>query len=71
VQTVIGEILLEAQKIARAVEGEDVMLRVHPDVAKILKSNDNQYLEEVEEILKRPVMVKGDPTLHHEKFDLA
>ena len=34
VQTVISEILIEAQKIARAIEGKDVMLRVHPDVAK-------------------------------------
>jgi len=28
-------------------------------------------LEELEDILGRPVLVKGDPTLHHEKFDLA
>ena len=38
VQTVVGEILQEAQKIAAAVEGKDVMLRVHPEVAKVLKS---------------------------------
>ena len=71
VQTVISEILQEAHKIAKAVEGEDVILRVNPEVAKLLKSNHNHYLEELEEILRRPVMVKGDPLLHHEKFDLA
>ncbi len=71
VQTIVGEILQEAHKIARAVEGQNVMLRVHPDVAKVLKSNQNKYLEELEEILKRPVLVTGDPALHHEKFDLA
>jgi ribonuclease G len=71
VQTIIGEILAEAQKISKAIEGKDVMLRVHPDVAKVLKASDNRYLEELEEILRRPVLVKGDPTLHHEKFDLA
>ena len=27
-------------------------------------------LEELEEILGRPVLVKSDPLLHHEKFDL-
>ena len=43
VQTVIGEILVEAQKISKALEGKDVMLRVHPDVAKVLKAKDNQY----------------------------
>ncbi len=71
VQTIISEILVEAQKIAKAIEGKDVVLRVHPDVAKVLKASSNQYLEELEEILGRPVLVSGDPTLHHEKFDLG
>lgn len=71
VQTVISEILVEAQKIARAIEGKDVVLRVHPEVAKVLKASSNQYLEELEETLGRPVLVVGDATLHHEKFDLA
>jgi ribonuclease G len=71
VQTLIGEILTEAQKIARAVDGNDVTLRVNPEVAKILKSNQNTYLQELEEILGRTVLVKSDALLHQEKFDLA
>jgi ribonuclease G len=70
-QTVVGEILQEAQKIAQVVEGKDVMLRVAPDVARLLKSNQNSYLQELEEILGRTVIVKGDSQLHQEKFDLA
>jgi ribonuclease G len=70
-QTVVGEILTEATKIARAVEGKDVMLRVNPEVAKLLKSNQNSYLQELEEILGRTVIVKSDQQLHPEKFDLA
>ena len=69
--TLVGEILQEAQKIARAVEGKDVLLRVPPEVAKLLKSNQNTYLQELEEILRRPVIVKSDPLLQQEKFDLA
>ncbi len=71
VQTVVNEILTEARKMSGSVEGKDVMLRVHPDVAKVLKSHQNKYLEELEETLRRPVLVKSDPLLHHEKFDLA
>jgi ribonuclease G len=72
VQTIISEILQEAHKIAPALEGQkEAMLRVHPDVAKVLKSNTNRYLEELEEILKRPVLVTSDAHLHHEKFDLV
>jgi ribonuclease G len=70
-QTVVGEILQEAHKIARSVEGKDVMLRVSPEVAKLLKSNQNSYLQELEEILGRTVIVKADAQLHQEKFDLA
>ena len=70
-QTVVGEILQEAQKIAKAVEGKDVMLRVSPEVAKMLKSNQNSYLQELEEVLGRTVIVKSDNQLHQEKFDLA
>jgi Ribonuclease G/E len=45
--------------------------RESPEVAKVLKSNQNTYLQELEEILGRPVIVKSDPLLHQEKFDLA
>jgi ribonuclease G len=69
--TVVGEILQEAQKVAKVVEGKDVMLRVSPEVAKLLKSNQNSYLQEIEEILGRTVIVKSDYQLHQEKFDLA
>ena len=70
-QTVVSEILTEARKLAKSIQGKDVMLRVHPDVAKVLKSNQNKFLEELEEVLRRPVLIKSDPQLHHEKFDLA
>ena len=70
-QTVVGEILQEAGKIAKAVEGKDVLLRVSPEVGRLLKSNQNSYLQELEEILGRTVIVKTDPQLHQEKFDLA
>jgi ribonuclease G len=71
VQTIVSEILQEAHKIAAAIEGKDLLLRVHPDVAKYLKSSDNRYLEEIEDVVRRPVLIRSDPALHHEKFDLA
>ena len=70
-QTVVAEILTEARKMAKTVEGKDVVLRVHPEVAKVLKSHQNKYLEELEEVLRRPVLIKSDALLHQEKFDLA
>src|SRR6202035_3556035 len=55
VQTVVGEIVQEAQKLRPAVQDQkDVMLRANPEVTKSLKSSKNSYLEEIEEILGRP-----------------
>jgi Rne/Rng family ribonuclease len=73
VQTVITEILQEAQRMKKALEDEhnNIMLRVNPEVAKVLKSNQNQFLQELEEILGKSVLVKSDPLLHQTKFDLA
>ncbi len=71
VQTVIGEILNEAQKYAKVVDTKDVVCRANPEVARVLKSTENEYLEELEEVLGRPVAIISDPNLHQEKFDLA
>ena len=73
VQTVISEILQEAQRMRKALEepNNNIVLRVNPEVAKVLKSNHNQFLQELEEILGKSVLVKSDPLLHQVKFDLA
>lgn len=72
VQTVIGDILSEAVKIRAAVSDQkECVLRTSPEVAKELKSTGNSCLEEIEEILGRPVAVVSDPVLNHEKFDLS
>ena len=46
------------------------MLRVHPDVAKELKGNNGRLLNEMEELTKRTIIVKSDPALHQEQFDI-
>ena len=70
VSTVVGEILQEAHKVAGVLEGE-VTLRVNPEVAKVLKSNKNDYLQEIEQVLGRTVLVKSDALMHQAKFDLT
>jgi Rne/Rng family ribonuclease len=70
VTTVCNEIYVEMRKIAKHLEHEDVMLRVNPDVAKELKSNNARLLNEMEELTKRTIIVKSDPALHQEQFDI-
>jgi ribonuclease G len=69
VTTVCNEIYVEMRKMARHFE-RDVMVRVHPDVAKALKANNARWLQEMEELVKRTIIVKSDPLLHPEQFDI-
>ena len=70
VTTVCNEIYVEMRKIAKHLEHEDVMLRVHPEVAKELKATNARLLSEMEELTKRTIIVKSDPALHQEQFDI-
>jgi ribonuclease E len=69
VTTVCNEIYVEMRKMARHFE-RDVMVRVHPDVAKALKGNNARWLQEMEELVKRTIIVKSDALLHPEQFDI-
>jgi Rne/Rng family ribonuclease len=68
--TVANEIYVEMRKMAKHLAQEDVMLRVHPDVAKELKANNGRLLNEMEELTKRTIIVKSDPAVHQEQFDI-
>jgi ribonuclease G len=46
------------------------MLRVNPEVAKVLKSNNGRWLSEMEELTGKSIIVKSDPVLHQEQFDI-
>ncbi|HET7872690.1 MAG TPA: Rne/Rng family ribonuclease, partial [Terriglobales bacterium] len=69
VSTVCNEVYVEMRKMSRHFE-RDVMLRVNPEVAKALKSNGGRWLQEMEELTKRTILVKSDPLLHPEQFDI-
>jgi Rne/Rng family ribonuclease len=52
-------------------EHHEVMLRVNPDVAKALRDAESSVLEEMRGLLKRDVLVKSDPSLHIEHFNIV
>jgi Rne/Rng family ribonuclease len=70
VSTICNEVYVEMRKIANHLEHSDVMLRVNPEVAKALKANNAKLLTEMEELTKKTIIVKSDPALHQEQFDI-
>jgi len=68
--TVCNDIYVEMRKMHRHLERGDVMLRVHPEVVKQLKTAGAKWLQEMEEMVGKTILVKSDPSLHPEQFDI-
>jgi ribonuclease G len=68
--TVCNDIYIEMRKMHKHLERGDVMLRVHPEVVKQLKSGTSKWLQEMEEMVGKTILVKSDPSLHPEQFDI-
>jgi ribonuclease G len=68
--TVANEIYIELRKMRRHFENSDVVLRVNPETVKVLKSNNAKWLTEFEDLIAKNILVKSDPTLHPEQFDI-
>jgi ribonuclease E len=68
--TVCNDIYIEMRKMHKHLDRGDVMLRVHPEVVKQLKSTSSRWLQEMEEMVGKTILVKSDPTLHPEQFDI-
>ncbi len=68
--TVCNDIYIEMRKMQRHLERGDVMLRVNPEVVKQLKAPGTRWLQEMEEMVGKTILVKSDPSLHPEQFDI-
>jgi ribonuclease G len=73
-QTVCYELLEEARTLGKAMNGDkankQATLRIHPEVAKALRSSERDVLDEIEGYLG-PVDINSDPSVHQEQFDFA
>jgi ribonuclease G len=70
VATVCYEILGEIRKMAGELEGDTLTLRVNPEVAQALKARQGVLLAEIESLTRKDVIVKGDPAVHMERFEI-
>ncbi len=68
--TVCNDIYIEMRKMQKHLDRGDVMLRVNPEVVKQLKAPGTRWLQEMEEMVGKTILVKSDPSLHPEQFDI-
>jgi len=51
-------------------EGPNLTLRVHPEIAKALKTRESILIDELEQNSHKHIIIQSDATLHWEQYDI-
>jgi Rne/Rng family ribonuclease len=70
VPTLCYEIQSEARKMAPEIDSASLTLRVHPEIAKALKTRESSLIDELEQATHKSLIIQADPTLHWEQYDI-
>jgi len=71
IPTLCYEIQAEARKMATADhENPNLTLRVHPEIAKALKTRESILVDELEQNSHKHIIIQSDATLHWEQYDI-
>ncbi|MBS1839958.1 MAG: Rne/Rng family ribonuclease, partial [Acidobacteria bacterium] len=72
IPTLCYEIQSEARKMATTTDSENpnLTLRVHPEIAKALKTRESMLIDELEQNSHKHVIIQSDATLHWEQYDI-
>jgi Rne/Rng family ribonuclease len=68
--TICYEILSEVKKISADLDGQSLVLRVNPDIARALRDEERAVFKDLKQSINREIAVRPDAQLHHEQFDL-
>ena len=68
--TICYEILAEVKKISTDLNGQSLVLRVNPDIARALREEERAVFKDLKQSLSRDISLRADAQLHHEQFDL-
>ena len=68
--TICYEILSEVKKIGADLNGQSLVLRVNPDIARALRDEERAVFKDLKQSLGREIALRSDAQLHHEQFDL-
>lgn len=70
----IATICLSLRRTALALRGtlisKELLVRVHPDVARMLQREERGVIEEIERELAVGIIMQADAKLHHSSFDI-
>ena len=68
--TICYEILIEVKKVSADLDGQSLILRVNPDIARAFRDEERVAFKDLKQSLGRDIAIRPDAQLHHEQFDL-
>jgi len=68
--TICYEILSELKKVSADLDGQSLVLRVNPDIARAFRDEERAAFKDLKQSIGRDIAVRPDAQLHHEQFDL-
>lgn len=69
--TVSYEIFRELKRDVKMKDATVTQVHVHPEIADWLYDEEREMLEELEEVLGRPIVLKMEPNFHLEQFEVT
>lgn len=70
-ETICLDLRREVLSQRELVTSGEILLRVHPEVARALQGEEREVLAELERVLGTEILIQADPSLHHERFDVV
>ena len=69
-RTIAYELMRELRRLGSLIEGDTVIVEVHPDVAQSLATTDRAFLDDMEKRLQKRIVVKARGSFHLEDFEI-
>ena len=68
--TICYEILFEMKKIGIDLNGQSLVLRVNPEIARAFREEEHAVMKDLTQTLGKKITIRSDVQLHHEQFDV-
>jgi ribonuclease G len=68
--TICYEIFREIKKEADKIPGNKIFVAMHPDVADLIYEQERTYLEQLENLIRKKIIIKVKENLHIEEFEI-
>jgi ribonuclease G len=69
--TMCYEVFQEIKREALNNAGGKIIAHVHPDIAELLYDEEREGIEELEQKLKKKIIVRANPSFHHEEYEVG